>query len=393
MEMATAEAIRKQIPASEVFISSPFPEIDSDFYHPIPTIWCSRRRLILASWKLMMLLIWLFFKSVFRLDLKFLVSNTELQHYLNCDAVIDLSGDMLTEDYGVHVAYSHYLPLLKALIAQKPLFLCAQSIGPFRATKFLARYIMNKATFVTVRDPISKDYLEKIGVNQSHVEQTADMAFLLEPSGPARVQEILASENIDMSKGPVLGISLSNLVGDKFNRANSDEDFILFMAKNISEVCKRHQLTPLFVSHVTGPSKSKDDRQISKKVAAKMKTDFSCPSMLLTGNYRPDELKGIIGLCHIFAGARMHANIAALSSGVPLLAIAYSHKTPGIMALFDQSENVAHIETLTEDEFLTGISRLLLSHTKIHTVIKKNLVTVKSEASRNLIFINNMLNT
>jgi len=391
--MATANAILEKIAESEVFISSPFPEIDTKFYHPIPTIWCSRRRLILGTFKLLMLMMWRFFKNIFGWNLKFLVSNEELQHYVNCDAVVDLSGDMLTEDYGVHVAYSHYLPLLKTLAAGKPLFLCAQSIGPFKVTRFLARYIMNKAKFVTVRDPISKDYLIKIGIESSHVHQTADMAFLLGPSDERRVQEILATENIDMSKGNIMGVSLSNLVGDKFNRLNRNENFVSFMAKNISEFCKTHDLTPLFVSHVTGPSVSKDDRQICGKVAEKMQADFACSPMVLQGNYRPDELKGIIRKCHIFTGARMHANIAALSSGVPLLAIAYSHKTPGIMALFEQSENVVHIETLEAEAFMSGLSRLLQNHSDISKIILKNLKTVKSEAQRNVIFIKDMLET
>jgi polysaccharide pyruvyl transferase WcaK-like protein len=45
-----------------------------------------------------------------------------------------------------------------------------------------------------------------------------------------------------------------------------------------------------------------------------------------------DETKYVIGLCDYFAGARMHACIAALSQAVPCSALAYSGKFEGVMA-------------------------------------------------------------
>ncbi len=38
-----------------------------------------------------------------------LILDEELQQILKTDLVVDLSGDMLTEDYGRHVDYSHFL--------------------------------------------------------------------------------------------------------------------------------------------------------------------------------------------------------------------------------------------------------------------------------------------
>jgi colanic acid/amylovoran biosynthesis protein len=38
------------------------------------------------------------------------------------------------------------------------------------------------------------------------------------------------------------------------------------------------------------------------------------------------DFKGVIGLCHVLVGSRMHTNIAAMSQGIPTVAIAYSRK-------------------------------------------------------------------
>jgi colanic acid/amylovoran biosynthesis protein len=394
MELATAKAILKQIPDAEVVISSPFPQYDEEFYAPIPVTWCSRRRLILATTKLVMLFLWRGLKSSTGLNLSFLVKNTELQHFLNSDVIVDLSGDMLTEDYGVHVAYSHYLPLIMALASNKPFILCAQSIGPFKWTKFLARYLLNHARAVTVRDSISMAYLTGMGVREGIITMTADMAFLLEPCADERVDEILGEENINLSKKKVIGISLSALITDKFNSYNilgKEQSFADFISDEIINACQQYDLCPMFVAHVTGPGRDKDDRIISQQVAAKVQRGLQEDCLVLKGNYKPDELKGIINRCFVFAGARMHANIAALSSAVPVLAISYSHKTPGIMQMFAQQDSVSEIEKIDSSSFRTALGHLVKNHDSITRVLKEKLVQVKTASNKNIDIIRQAL--
>ena len=387
MELATAKAILKQIPKSQVVISSPFPQYDEDFYAPIPVVWCSRRRLILATMKLLILLLWRGLKSSTGINLNILVKNAELQHYLTSDVIVDLSGDMLTEDYGVHVVYSHYLPLLMALAANKPFILCAQSIGPFKWTKFLARFLINRARAVSVRDPITSTYLTGIGVPESNAIMTADMAFLLEPCADERIDEILKEENISLSNKNVIGISLSALIADKFNKFNTqgkEHNFEDFISSEIVKICKQYHLSPMFVAHVTGPVREKDDRIICQQVANKVQRALQEDCLVLKGNYKPDELKGIISRCFLFAGARMHANIAALSSGVPVLAISYSHKTPGIMQMFSQGDNVIEIEKIDSISFQNALENLINSRDSIISVLREKLVQVKGASNKNI---------
>jgi polysaccharide pyruvyl transferase WcaK-like protein len=53
---------------------------------------------------------------------------------------------------------------------------------------------------------------------------------------------------------------------------------------------------------------------------------------VLDHQYNQSEVKWVIGKCDWFCGMRMHATIAALSSGVPTAALAYSGKTMGVFA-------------------------------------------------------------
>ena len=79
-----------------------------------------------------------------------------------------------------------------------------------------------------------------------------------------------------------------------------------------------------------------------------------------------EELKGFIGRCRFFVGARTHATIAAYSMGVPTLVVGYSMKARGIARdLFGTEENyVLPVQSLEKKDDLTKGFQWLLSHEK-----------------------------
>lgn len=75
-----------------------------------------------------------------------------------------------------------------------------------------------------------------------------------------------------------------------------------------------------------------------------------------------EELKGYIGRCRLFVGARTHATIAAYSSCVPTLVVGYSVKARGIARdLFGTEENyVIPVQSLEQkDDLVRGFQWLL----------------------------------
>jgi colanic acid/amylovoran biosynthesis protein len=383
MELSAARMLRRRFPGARILISTPFPHYDAQAYGEFEIMLCRRRRLIWATGQLMRIGLYAAARRVLKSDWRWLILEREIREMLGADLIVDLSGDMLTEDYGPHVAYSHYLPLLFALGLGRPLFLCAQSVGPFKWTLPLARFILHRAAAISLRDHISGDYLKKIGIDNPQLHQTADLAFLLEAASVQRVDEILDLERIETSGQHLLGVSLSRLVTSKFHGTNPGVDqsaFFQTLASVLDRTAEKHNLTVLFVPHVTGPSREKDDRQISRQVAARMNGS----AHVIGGDYLPGELKGIIGRCEIFLGARMHANIAALSQEIPTVALAYSHKTPGIMDLFGQKNLVLDSRTAQIEELEATLSRVWQERETIRREIGRHLGAVKENAQRNL---------
>ena len=91
-----------------------------------------------------------------------------------------------------------------------------------------------------------------------------------------------------------------------------------------------------------------------------------------------EELKGYIGRCRFFIGARTHATIAAYSSLVPTLVVGYSVKAKGIAKdLFGTYERyVEPVQNLeTEEQLLAAFQWLYREEENI----KKKLTEVMPE--------------
>lgn len=340
MELAMIGALRREAPDVDVVVSSPFPDLDRPVYAPTTVVGCHRRDLLGFVQVLVALLGRLLGRP------RWLLRGTELEALADTDLVVDLSGDMLTEDYGVLVAVSHYLPLLQARALGVPYVICAQSVGPFRWTRPLAHWLIRGASAVTVRESITAERLARV---RPDLERTADMAMLLEPD-EGRLPPGLASGDTGT---PVLGVSLSSLVAN--THEGGPEAFVDAVVRGLERVLAAHPHRVLLVAHVTGPSIAKDDRVIAREVAALLGDRAEVADVDL----HPAGIKALIADSDVFLGARMHANIAALTSGVPVVAIGYSHKTRGIMREFGQDDLVVDAARLEpgvlSDRLLTAI--------------------------------------
>ncbi len=365
-----------------VTISAPHPKLDRPFYSPTLVTPCYRRRLILSTTLLLRAVLWRWLKTHMGWDVRLLIANAELRTYHNSHLIIDLSGDMLTEDYGPHIAYSHFLPILLALAMGKPVLCIAQSIGPFKHFRSLARFLLYSAKRVTVRDPITMDYLlrEEL-LTPDKMTLTADLAFLLKAAPDERLTEILSLNNPPITDTsdttPWLGIAVSPLIESHYRRRNpggKQQEFTALIAKIADQCHTEFGTQALFIPHVTGPKPSADDRAIARRVVAHMRS----PYHLITGDHRPDELKALISRCKVVLGARMHANMAAASSMVPVVSISYSHKTEGIMQLLGMSELVLPVGSLN----VTGTMNLLRHVFSKHEKYVEHLHKVMPEITR-----------
>ena len=313
-----------------------------------------------------------------------LLNEKYLREYIDSDVIINLSGDSYSDGKGGNAAWNS-LEVLIGILLKKPIVFFSQSIGPFKKlTMPLAKFCLNKANLIIVREEITKNYLEEIGI-KSPIYLTADCAFILEPAHYERVENILRKENISI-KRRLIGISANVMLDDKENKyANS-------MAQLIDYAIEKLNAQVIFVPHVLsmGAGGRIDDRVMGEKIYKLIKNKENVN--LIKEEYSPEELKGIIGLCDIFIGGRMHANIAAISSCIPTIATAWSHKYYGIMRTVGQGKYVCDFKTMNFEELKSKIDDLWDNKEKIREELKLKVEYQKELAWHSGELVRDLLN-
>lgn len=238
----------------------------------------------------------------------------------NASAVLSIGGDNYSLDYEVPTLYTSLDDLV--LAHEKPLVIWGASVGPFSAMPEYERYMsdhLRKITGIFARESATVKYLESIGITRN-VYPVADPAFVMEPLEPAGIEE-----NLPIEKGAI-GLNLSPLMA-KYVSGGDLEGWTRVAASIISELAQTTEMPVYLIPHVT--TLNSDDFMFLQKTVSQI-PDKNRNITLVPPVYNAAETKWIISQMALFAGARTHATIASLSSGVPTLSFAYSIKARGI---------------------------------------------------------------
>lgn len=238
-----------------------------------------------------------------------------------CDIVFDFTaGDSFTDIYGEKRFYDR--TRLKEYVINKkiPLVLGSQTIGPFDGDE-VRRYaskIIKSAFEVFVRDKMSYEYTKKISGRVPIL--TSDVAFEL----PYKKEVI----NNDKFK---IGINISGLLWSggytKDNQFNLKVNYRKYCIKLIKTLLDDGKNEVYIISHATSRDMNFPDNDLI--AAYDIKKIF--PNVIITDVFKTAmDAKSFIASMDFFIGARMHATIAALSSGVPVVAFSYSRKFEGL---------------------------------------------------------------
>lgn len=229
-----------------------------------------------------------------------------------CDLIIDLTqGDSFTDIYGFNRFISYTLDKVTVEKLGVSLVLGPQTYGPYRKplTKFIAKKTIQKADYVFSRDLLSKTYLDDMKVNKD-VYVGTDLAI-----GLPYTKENKLSKSVGIN---ISGLLWPDKVEETETKFSLKCDYREFMIKTVQLFIDRGY-SVYFISHVGA----------DYQACCEMKKIFPMAT-LMNPFETPVEAKSFISRVEVFIGARMHATIAALSSGVPVIPIAYSRKFKGL---------------------------------------------------------------
>lgn len=289
------------------------------------------------------------------------------------DAVLAIGGDNYSLDYRLPT------PVMAvdawAMDMGCPVALWGASVGPFdREPHFFDTVAAHLArmNLLAVRESISEAYVQD-RMRIDHVTRMADPAFALSPDASQVSQGRVAP-------GGTLGFNLSPLL-ERYRRDGGD--LRRAAAAFIRHAVRERGMDVLLVPHVDGLRVVEDgDRAYLSGLLATLADLGDAVSMLPQGLNAP-QTKAAISSVRYFIGARTHAAIAALSSGVPTVSIAYSVKARGIHRdLLGDEQGVLSAQDVDEDTLRAALDRLEAGEAWMRARLVMRAAHARDEARR-----------
>ncbi|MCK8816002.1 polysaccharide pyruvyl transferase CsaB [Natroniella sulfidigena] len=275
-------------------------------------------------------------------------------------------GGSLLQDVTSMKTIPYYLSIMILAKSLKvPVFFCAQGVGPINSTinQKLVKSVLKRVDLITVRDQNSKELLRRIGVRDP-IDVTADPVFMLEAVNQDRIEAILAEEGIDLAQQTV-GISI---------RSWGDNSYLKQLAVALDRFKEEFEVQLLLI-----PLHYPTDLEVSQKLRSLMEGEVG----MITGNYSPQEVLGLVGQVDLLLGVRLHSLIFAALNKVPLVGISYDPKIDSFLSRLDLSP-VGWIDKLGVEQLSQQIIGNWAKKGRIKSKINKKVDQLAGLARSNL---------
>jgi polysaccharide pyruvyl transferase CsaB len=290
--------LRERIPGAEITIVSGDPAHTTQTYGVRAIGW--RDPLAIAE-------------AVRHTDLTILGGGGLFQDYWGFDPAAILTRE--------HWGLSFYVtPALLSAIYAKPLMLYAVGAGPLLSEhgRKYTKVAGDIARRITVRDLVTKELFESLGVSPDKITVTADPAFDLAPAPEAAgLPEVREWK----SGGPAIAVCLRTW------NFGADSTFCdREVAAALDDVLANEGGRILFVPFGGG-----DDLYVARRVFNRMRHRQN--ASVLERPFPPAMLAGILANADLVLGMRLHSVIFSLAAQVPFVALEYDPKLGGLAAL------------------------------------------------------------
>jgi len=296
-----------------------------------------------------------------------------------------------------------------AIALRRPMSLMAIGVADEDEISFfgrlITRLILNKARFITVRDPQSKLILNKLKVSKPPIHVTADASSRLPTASRNRVDEIMDKQGLPRKKKLLVGVVPRRMLYGKFNvlplgvqiRLNivpstyyyQNQKLSKVLAETMDNMVRDLDAGILFIPMYEGKSFSYRDRDFAVDIMKLMQNKNK--ARILSGKYSPEELKGVFGQLDLVIGMTLHSLIMAAMTGVPTFAISYSSKMDRFIQMMGQEEHSISIKDLTVKGLSAGINIVFSKRESIREELIRKAQELQERAFLNIKLLSDCL--
>jgi colanic acid/amylovoran biosynthesis protein len=267
---------------------------------------------------------------------------------------------------------------------RKTVFL-AQAYGPFddKASRWWIKVLREQCPLFYSRDLVSTRHLTQAGISQEDVLESPDIALLFRGEESACGKAILEKAGC-IRRGadqPLVGISANMRVFERTEGEGPDNHYV----KTIKALID-HIIHDLDGSVVLVPNESllltnkPDDRSLNAMIGKYFETSERV--IVLEQRMTAGETKAVIENLDFLVASRFHSLVFALSSGVPVLALGWSHKYHELLRLFGVEEFCLSHESFDQEQVLHLFNRGWFLRKELAERIEKNLPELQAKVHK-----------
>lgn len=342
--------------------------------------------------------IWWLLNHVIGNKAEFAIRNSELlREMYESHLIIDFSGDNFGENAGRNKFLEDCAEILLARILEKPVIMLAGSPGPFKSywRKVLGKFVLNRVSLITNREPISTEILRDLGVKKSLLKTTACPAFLFEGKKKEEIMDILKAENVYLGQDyPAIGVIITswNMPNPPFSKIPREEEELQPFIAMIKLLLDEIKAQIVLISHsnrldTNGQLIHGPDFTIMSQLYEMLNPEkYGKKLILLNKPYDTATMKGIIGCFDMLISGRLHGSISGLSQSIPTAIIDYghepkAHKLRGVARLLGLEEYVC--DPTDAEQMAKIVSNIWMNRVAIQGKLSKEVDEVKKQARLN----------
>lgn len=273
--------------------------------------------------------------------------------YYRCAVMIDIGGYQFGDPWGEKHAWKKLKTVKYCTHFGNLVFFMSQTWGPFSSASIAeaVRSIINIAMLVYARDKTSLAILQKlVGEENSKARFAHDIAWNFQGADLSVGRQLIQNAGLSIKKGSITVCVTPNLrVYERSKGNGQDSADIKTLRDIIRHLCSKHGAQVILIGHqlYKDNSEKKDDRILCNYLLKSL--NKSLPVVHVDKFLSAAQVKSIIGNCDMAISSRYHALIAALSQGVPAIAIGWAHKYDELMGELGLSSNLLSLSKATEE--------------------------------------------
>lgn len=307
------------------------------------------------------------------------IINLVIRYFVNfrINAVIDVGGYQFADSWGERKINNAFKSFKKWKKAGKKVFYMPQAWGPLTNTKIQisVREILRKCDYAFARDDISLEEIRRLDIGEmANIGNADDVAWNFEGHLPSEGEKFIRMKGV--TKGLVVGITPNMRVYEKYETKGGVNRYIVYISlmiewllenyENMSIVLLGHEFNRIgLVKH--------DDRFLNRIILDQVATKERI--FVVDDELSARTIKAIICNFDLIISSRYHAIIAALSQGVPAIALGWSHKYDTLMHLFELDDCIVRME---DEKYKETISWVLSNRVDYRKRILECLPKIKS---------------